>query len=274
MAQELKHRLGKLMPEQTVTLVPTKYAGHAEKLAYKLALATKRPLIMSASGDGGYHEVINGLMRAQIEGARPIAGLLPAGNANDHFHSLHDMDTAHAIRAGRLQTIDLLHLSGTVKGKTVERYAHSYIGIGLTPKVGQELNKTSLNKFNEVWIVLKALRVLQPVRIIVNGSSRAYDSLIFSNVGTMSKVLSLSDQADMADGKFEVTAFPRRSKLKLIATLLRASTSGLPDAVQTKEFNFRTVKKLVVQLDGEISTLDPDTNTKITIAMQVLQSIV
>jgi diacylglycerol kinase family enzyme len=122
--------------------------------------------------------------------------------------------------------------------------------------------------------VLKALRVLRPVRIIVNGYSRAYDSLIFSNVGTMSKVLSLSDQADMTDGKFEVTAFPRRSKLKLLATLLRASTSGLPGAVQAKAYSFRTVKKLVIQLDGEIRTLDPDTNTEITIAGQVLRSIV
>lgn len=263
-----------MLPEQKVTLVPTKYAGHAEKLAYSLALATKRPLIMSASGDGGYHEVVNGLMRAQKEGARPIAGLLPAGNANDHFHSLHDAETAQAICAGKVQTIDLLHLSGTINGKVVERYAHSYIGIGLTPKVGQELNKTSLNMFNEVWIVLKALCKLQPVRIIVDGHNRAYDSLIFSNIGTMSKVLSLSSEADMTDGKFEVTAFPRQSKLKLIATLLRASTLGLPTATQASVFNFHTVKKLAVQLDGEISMLDANTETNISIDAQLLRTIV
>ncbi len=274
LAQALKRDLTELLPGQTVTLVATKHAGHGEKLAYELAMATKRPLIISSSGDGGYHEVVNGLMRAQTAGARPIAGLLPAGNANDHYHNLHTIDTSTAIKRGKSLSVDLLKLVGTADGKTYERYAHSYIGIGLTPKVGQELNKTVLNRFNQVWIVLKSLLVLQPVQIIVGGKRRSYDSLIFSNVGKMSKVLSLSKYADMTDGKFEVTAFRRHTKLRLLMTLLHASTKGLTGDRQVSNYGFKTLKQTIVQLDGEIMTLDAKTDSGITIEPKVLEIII
>src|SRR3982750_2899542 len=87
-ARVLHEDLIKRRKRTKITLTPTKRAGHAEDLAYKAAHANRRALIISSSGDGGYHEVINGALRAQLEGAKPTVGLLPAGNANDHYHSL------------------------------------------------------------------------------------------------------------------------------------------------------------------------------------------
>ncbi len=274
LAHELKQALAQQLPEREVKVKPTKYAGHAEKMAINLSKASRRPLIISASGDGGYHEVVNGIMKAQLDGAKPIAGLLPAGNANDHFHNLHDIDTADAIKKGIVKKIDLLKLVGTSEGQPLVRYAHSYIGIGLTPKVGQELNKTDLNMLREAWIVLKGLLFLEPVRIIINDKKRSFDSLIFSNVSKMSKVLTLSSTAKMTDGQFEVTAFKRRNKLKLIATLLRGATRGLVGGEQTTNYTFETLKPTIVQLDGEITTLDGHSQVIITLEHHALECIV
>jgi diacylglycerol kinase (ATP) len=88
LATEFSKRLKKRLPDQAIELIATEHAGHGEEIAYELAKKYKRPLIISSSGDGGYHEVINGLMKAQHEGAHPVAGLLPAGNANDHHRNV------------------------------------------------------------------------------------------------------------------------------------------------------------------------------------------
>jgi diacylglycerol kinase (ATP) len=258
-----------------VDIVPTKHAGHAEELAYKLATASACPLIISSSGDGGYHEVINGVMRAQRKGATPIVGLLPAGNANDHFQGVHEYDDiADAILADNTKPVDLLRFTYHSQGTTIERYAHSYIGVGLTPKAGLELNKHRLNPLVEAWIVFRVLLFLRPVHLRIAGKIRAYDSLIFSNVPKMSKVLSLSAVASVHDGKFEVTAFRRRNKLQLIRTLLTATTSGLRGEHQVTDYSFEATKRTLVQLDGEIVKIDPKAVTSVTIAPGALQCVI
>jgi diacylglycerol kinase family enzyme len=203
-----------------------------------------------------------------------VAGLLPAGNANDHFHSLHEGDVAAAIAAGRERAIDLLELTATVDGQPFERYAHSYIGLGLTPQAGHQLNQTKLNLIKEIGIVLKVLFFLRPVRLIVQSRPRAYDSLIFSNIEKMSKVLSLSEEATPTDGKFEITAFRRRNKFRLIASLIRASTTGLKGATQATLFQFRTTHTTLTQLDGEIITLDAGTDARVVLRPSSLSCII
>jgi diacylglycerol kinase (ATP) len=277
MARDFKAKLLQEMPKQKITLTQTKYAGHAEKIAYDLAKKTSRALVISASGDGGYHEVINGLMKARAEGARPVAGLLPAGNANDHYHSLHDQQETDLIRSVVKQNerkIDLLKLQTKYKGKTLTSYAHSYIGLGLTPKAGHELNKTDLNRFNELWIVMKVIFDLKPVRLVVDGKPRIYDSLIFSNVGKMSKVMSLSEQAELDDGKFEVAVIYRHTKFQLLRYLLKASTVGLKVNEQHTKFSFQTTKPALVQLDGEIEKIDGETKAVISLERTILTCIV
>lgn len=270
LAAELRDALTKKGSKVPIKLVATKHAGHAETLAYDLAIATKRPLIISASGDGGYHEVINGIMKAHQEGTHAVAGLLPAGNANDHFNTVHDSDIANSILEHKQQHIDVLTLKTTKDGQPLTRYAHSYIGIGLTPKVGKELNKTELNWWNEIIIVLRVLFFLRPTRISIAGKTRSYDSVIFSNIDRMAKVLTLSKEASTDDGKFEMTAFRRRSKFKLIRTLIRSSTLGSAGDEQLSEYTFKTVKPLLVQLDGEVTTMDAHTDVEIGIEHRAL----
>ena len=274
LAADLKKTLASVVPKHNVELLQTEHAGHGETLAYDLAIASKRALVISASGDGGYHDVVNGLMRAQAEGAKPVAGILPAGNANDHFKNLHRGDFADAIAGGKHQVIDLLKLTTTIDGQQYTRFAHSYIGIGLTPQAGRELNKTSLNRLKEAWIITRVLLTVTAVHIKVRGKVRTYDSLIFSNIGDMSKILSLSNISEANDGKFEITAFRRRNRLKLIATLFKATTTGIKGDRQATTYSFTTIHPTLVQLDGEIRTIDAGAKATITIEPRLLSCIV
>jgi len=274
LARDMLAKLRTVLPKQKIELAFTEYAGHAVTLAYQLAKASRHPLVISASGDGGYHEVINGLMHAQQEGAHPVAGLLPAGNANDHFHNLHAADFVQAVVAGEEHCIDLLKITATYNGQPLERFAHSYIGIGLSPKVGHDLNESKSKRFNDVLILLKDVFNFNSVRLKVDGRIRTYDSLIFSNISKMSKILTLAHEAKVDDGKFEVTALYRRSKFRLLSALLRASTTGLVGARQTDKFTFQTLQSTLVQLDGEVTTIDSDSEVAVDLEPSVLRCIV
>lgn len=274
LATEFVETLAHHIPRKKITLYATEYAGHAEEIAYKAAKSHAHPLIISSSGDGGYHEVINGALRAQKEGAHPITGLLPAGNANDHYNNLHDIDTIDAIVDGRTRQIDVLKLVSTVKGKRITRYAHSYIGFGVTPWVGKELNKYKLTILNEAWIVLGALFAVKPVRLLIGKKAHYYDSIVLSNVDKMAKVLRVSQPSRITDGKFEVTMFRRRNKIKLILLLLHASIIGAKEDKSVKTFSAKTFRPTLVQCDGEVMTLDANTSVTVSAEHEALRCIV
>jgi diacylglycerol kinase (ATP) len=273
-AQELYKSLRRELSDQKTSLIATKHAGHAEEIAYSLAIEHTNPLIISSSGDGGYHEVVNGALRAQSEGAKPTTALLPAGNANDHHRNLHSSSLIKRITKGESEAIDVLTLEGHSKGKRIERYAHSYIGFGLTPRVGKELNKTSLTRFKEKVLVVRSFFQLRPVALWSNDSLRQYDSLIISNIDSMAKYLRISTPSSVTDGKFEVTAFMHTNKFFLLLTLIKAVITGSRENSQASHYAVKTVTKTILQADGEIYTFDADSDIFISIKQKVLHSIV
>lgn len=264
------------LPHIPITIRATKRPGHAHEIAKQASLDTPRPLIISASGDGGYNEVINGVMEAihQHPNIIPTTGLLAAGNANDHFNALHQEDILHLIQHNREQTIDLLQLSITSFKKTSTRYAHSYIGLGLSPQVGLELNKTDLNKLNELVISIRTLLFLRPVRIRVDRNIHRYSSLIFSNIDRMAKYLTLSKNSSITDGKFEVISFGVVNRFKLLATILKASTLGLDGHQKASQFVFTTLSFTKIQIDGEVIKVPANAEVTIKSRRQSLRCIV
>jgi len=272
LAQSLERRLEAADRSLSVTVLPTLYAGHAEDLAYEWAIKSRRPLVISSSGDGGYHEVVNGLMRASEEkSAKPTAGLLPAGNANDHFHGMKEPNLYDAIRKGKQTAVDLLKISFSVDGDRRTRYAHSYMGLGITSDAGYEINKRKTNFLLEIMIVLRVVLFTRHVTIVVNGEKQRFDSLVFSNVPRMSKIFTISDNTSLHDGKFEVTGYRRRNKLQLIAALATATFRGLKNTRQATRYSFMTTKQTTMQLDGEIVLVDGNSPVEIAIAPAVLQ---
>lgn len=274
MAEDFVEKIMQQLPDQSVELIATEYAGHTEELAYELAKNNDWPLIISSSGDGGYNEVINGALKAKLEGSHPVTGLIPAGNANDHYRNLHNQDFIDAVVGVEVNKIDVLKLSGVSKGEAVERYAHSYIGVGLTSKVGRELNKNNLNSIKEIIVAGRVFFKIRSIRLRINNKVRRYDSLIFSNIDSMSKYLRISSPSRVDDGKFEITAFRPRHKLKLLGLLLKSSLFGLKEDVRASEFKFETLKKTSIQADGEIIMLDAASTVVVTAEKQFLECII
>jgi len=264
------------LPDTPVAIIPTEYAGHAEKLAYELARATPKPLIISASGDGGYNEVVNGVMRARAQGADVVTGLLPAGNANDHYRSMQAGKLQPQSLRKRMRRIDLLHITVTHGGQSWQRYAHSYTGIGLTANVIQKLNQIALNPVNEWVVAARMIYNSPPVTVLVRGQQHRYDSLVFSNIGRLAKVFVLSSSSKIDDGKFEVIALESKTKAALMRSVARALTmpaEQVADVAQVASFTFQTVEKTTMQMDGETITLEPDTKVTIRSARHALHCL-
>lgn len=267
-AKEFKKDLNKLRPDCEIILQKTTHAGHGEELGYKLAKKGADTLLISVSGDGGYHELVNGVMKAVDEGIRaPICAVLPGGNANDHYTTISDRTLFEAIEANALTKIDLLKVE-TDK----VRYAHSYAGLGLTPLVAVELNKHKLSALKETWLALKTFWKFKPFKIIEDGKKSTFDSLIVANIGVMAKHLTLDPDSSLQDGKFEVLKWPHNHKLKLIKILVTAAfgKSQNPDSV--KELSFTTVNKIPMQLDGELIELGPEQEVRITCLQKTLRT--
>ena len=271
-ARRLRQDLKDLSFKQKVTLRPTKYAKHAEKMAETYAKKNKRTLLVSSSGDGGYHELINGILK--VPKTRVMAGLLPSGNANDHFSAIGSPNVAVDIVAGKVRQVDVLKIESTMNGRPWVRFAHSYIGIGISPVIGRELNKIELNAFNEKIILIRQLMSYDYVSIKVGERKKRLTSLVFANIPTMSKVLTVAKKSRIDDGKFEISSIEAGSKPQIFSRLFQASTLGLKEQSSKSSYEFSTIKPLPIQLDGEVYTIDSDSKVTVTCVHDGLSVII
>lgn len=272
-AKRFARRLERASLAEAIQVIPTSHKRHAEEIIDNLSKKKPPLLVVSSSGDGGYNEVVNGAMRARSRNLLVVTGLLPSGNANDHYKAMHRPYVIRRLKAGQLQTIDVLQIQATVKGKTWQRFAHSYIGFGITSEVGKALNETDLTPTKELIISAKTILGFEPFEALVRGRQQAFQSIIISNVGKMSKYLKMSKHARLNDGLFEIiTVEAERSKL--ISSLVKSATVGLPHEKQAKSFSFKTIKPLRVQLDGEVFTIDANSPVKVTIVAKGLECII
>ncbi len=271
-AQELREGLSARLPDVAVELSPTQHQGHARDLA-RAAAQRGRPLIVSVSGDGGYNEVVDGVMQAGNPHA--VTAVVGAGNANDHRRTTGERPMLEAIVAGEVRKIDLLRMT-IGEGPSAEvRYAHSYIGIGLTPVVAVELEKGGKGSFREIVSVVRTFARFRPFSIRTeDGQRRRFDSLIFANITQMAKYATLSEAGDPDDGRFEVITVPHTAKWRVLATAIRAATRGLGPQPTATHYGFTALKPMPLQLDGEVLDLDAGARVSIDIAPHALATIV
>ncbi len=267
-AKEFCRDLRKLRPKTKVVLQETSHAGHGEELGHELTNKYKDLLLVSASGDGGYNELVNGVMKAVDEGAAaPICAVLPGGNANDHHSFIAKRPLIEAIADDGLIKVDLLQIEAV---KT--RYAHSYVGLGLTPLVAVELNKHKLSALKEAWLSLKTFWKFKPFQIIEDGKQASFDSLILANIGVMAKYLTLHQDNSPHDGKFEVLRWPHNHKIRLIGQLLKSAAGKIESPKSVERFEFTTVAPIPMQLDGELVELTAKQHVTVTCAPSRLRT--
>jgi diacylglycerol kinase (ATP) len=270
-AKQLRGELARRLPAVPLELCPTRQAGHARELAREAA-RTGSPLIVSVSGDGGYNEVVNGVMDARND--RAVCAVRAAGNANDHRRVTRERPLADAIVAGDVRRMDLLRLTVGSGTDALTRYAHSYIGVGLTPVVAVDLEKGGKGSWREIVSVVRAFSRFRPFPIrLENGRRRSIDSLVFANIAEMAKYALLSEDGRPDDGRFEVVTQRRTGKLRVLATALRAATQGLGRQPTATHYAFTTLAPMPLQLDGELMELEADTPVAVDIAPRALATL-
>lgn len=273
LAQQIADRRDDIGIEASLT--PTEAAGHAIELARDIAAAHTRPLIISVSGDGGYNEIINGAMQAKDadSSAAPVVAVIGAGNANDHRRVMRDEPLIDLIVRADIKRFDLLHVGASSHDYSLSRYAHSYVGFGITPEVGNELNKRSKNLLSEISMILKTYRRYAPFTVERDGSAKVLDNLVFANINEMAKIIKLDDENTVRDGKFEVIELGHRSKLHMLGTLLRAAIVGFSNPPSYSSYSLRVRDALPIQLDGEIEKLPENTDVTVTSKHKAIDSL-
>lgn len=271
LAAELRDELARRQPGLPVLLKQTEHGGHARELALEAA-GTGSPLLVSVSGDGGYNEVVDGAMQSGNDAV--VCAVLPAGNANDHRRATREQPLADAIATGSVTRIDLLRL--TVEGSSpTTRYAHSYIGLGLTPVVAVDLEKGGKGSLKEALTAMRAFAHYRPFEIqLEDGSRQRFDSIVFANISRMAKVATLSEDGGVPDdGQFEVITVEHTAKWRLLGTALRAAARGLGPQPSVREYRFTSLEKMPIQVDGEVLELEACVKARIDIARQVMRTV-
>jgi diacylglycerol kinase (ATP) len=249
LAAQLAEELSRRLPDLPVSLQPTGSAGHGRVLA-RAAASAGRPLIVSVSGDGGYNDVINGAMEA---GGRAVCAVMAGGNANDHRRSTGRLPLIEAIVRGEVRQIDLLRLQVGEGPAARSRYAHSYIGFGLTPAMAAGIEQGTKGTVTELVSVVRAFRGLTPFEIgRADGSRATFDSLVLANIAHIAKYGRLSEAGEPDDGLFEVIMLPHAGKWRIVLMALRAVTVGLGPQQSVSRYGFMTLDPLPLQIDGEI----------------------
>jgi diacylglycerol kinase family enzyme len=272
-ARNFAKKLERTAYKGSIRLLQTKHADHARQIASEITAKERHPLLISSSGDGGYNELINGALEAADESHIPVTGLLPSGNANDHYKQMHKPHVIKRILSGEVQIIDVLKIESRMNGQPWQRYAHSYIGFGLSSEVGKALNQVDLNSTNELLIFLKTFVKNKPFTIISDDHALEYQSIILSNVGKMSKVLSLSKTARVDDGKFEIFTSDA-NVVKLMGTLVKSVAGVMAHEDRTSSYTCITTHPLNIQLDGEVYTVDRDSEIRISSCPKALQCVI
>ena len=249
-------------------LIETEHAGHAEELAREIADKNEFAYIVSSSGDGGYHEVINGILSSKHP--KVVTGVLPSGNANDHYHFIHRGDIVQRVKSEDVDMIDILR----VETPQWTRYAHSYVGLGVTPQIGEVLTKNTLNPLKESWIVITHLFKTHPVKVRVGKNIRRYDHMVFSAIGKMSKYITLDENASATDGLFEVTLKRHGTVFELVHHFLRAVVTNESNAQKSERYEMTMLRSTTIQLDGEVYNLSKGDEVVVTCEKKIVRCIV
>jgi diacylglycerol kinase family enzyme len=268
LAEQLREDLERRAPGVPVSLAPTAFPGHGRALARE---AGGRPLLVSVSGDGGYNDVVNGAMDA---GAEAVCAVMGAGNANDHRRSTRSRPIAEAIVRGEVRRMDLLRLTVGEGVRQWSRYAHSYIGFGLTPLMAIGIEEGIKGRFTELLSVARALRSLAPVEIARPDGARAVlDSLILANINRIAKYGKVSQAGFPDDGMFEVILLPHGAKWRIALMALQAVTIGLGARASVTSYSFTSNCAIPLQIDGEVMEVRADTRVLVESVHQVLATL-
>jgi diacylglycerol kinase (ATP) len=271
LARDFARNVRTRFPKTHVHLKETQHAGHAEALAYDATRQYDHLLLVSVSGDGGYNELINGMLRAHTTDGTPLpaCALIPGGNANDHHSRVYTRPLLEALEENAVQPLDVIKITA---GNNV-RYAHSYVSLGLSAHIAHALQKQRPSRLREIVLGIQVMRHFRSFSIVYGEERRSFVNFVVGNIDLMGKYFHLSKGGKPNDGKLELWAVPAASKWRMVIHIIRALISGAPSPAQTQHLKFTTVKPLTFQYDGEIGHLPARTEVTVSCLHHTLRIV-
>jgi YegS/Rv2252/BmrU family lipid kinase len=261
---EIEKRLHEL--ELDFEMRRTEAPRHAIELAEEAA-AQSFDVVVAVGGDGTANEVLNGLLRARLDGAGQAAlGLISVGRGNDFAYGVDtplDLDAAcQALVQDRRRWIDI----GLARGGDYPdgRYFGNGVGIGFDAVVGFEALKLKrLHGFPSY--IVGALKTMflyyqaPTLRIEFDGQALTQPALMVSimNGRRLGGGFMMAPEGRNDDGLFDLTIVDQVSRPAIFALLFRfmqGTQFGNP-AIQTAQPAKLTVTavtgSLPAHMDGE-----------------------
>ncbi|MGE5223154.1 MAG: diacylglycerol/lipid kinase family protein [Omnitrophica WOR_2 bacterium] len=247
-------------------LTLTERPGHAVELSRELAEAGC-PLVVAAGGDGTVNEVINGLMRANLNGNRPPAlGVLPIGRGNDFAYGAgipsrlpEACETlAHNLRC----PIDI----GRVVGGDYPqgRYFGNGIGLGFDAVVGFEAARMThitgfLSYLAAVWNTIFIYSKAPVYEVSYNDQQVQKPFLMVSamNGRRLGGLFMVTPDGKTSDGMFDVCMTGKISQLGILGVVpkfIKGTQAQHPEVKieRTHKIHIRAVEGTIpAHADGE-----------------------
>jgi diacylglycerol kinase (ATP) len=259
------HRWPGTMPRWRSVPAVGRWHKHQGRLAVIAVSGISLTLPVTHAMDRGHTAECNGDV---------VCAVMAAGNANDHRRTIGERPLVDAVIAGEVRRIDLLRLTVGGGPGARTRYAHSYIGVGLTPVVAVDLERGGKGALTEIVSVIRSFARFRPLRIELEDGSRArFDSLVFANISQMANYATLSETGRPDDGRFEVIAVPHTAKWQVLWVAFKAVTRGLGPQPTAGHYAFTTLTPTPLQLDGEVLALDAGTPVRVDIAPKALATL-
>lgn len=208
----------------------TKRKGHASSLV--IGLSDDVDLVISAGGDGTFHEVISGNLKRE---KKLLLANLPLGTTNDVgvMYGLNGSlsENLRSILNGEIKNIDVC-----LANKNPFIY---FLGIGNYVDVSYATPKNLKEKYGHLAYVIYALKELKGrlkqynLEYEVDGVKHdgTYSFIFITNSNHVAGINNVYDDVKLDDNMFEVAFFKINSKLSLIKNL------GLLTIMNIEEIN-------------------------------------
>jgi len=242
----------------------TVYPTHAIELARQAAEAGYE-LVIAAGGDGTVHEVLNGLMQAQVE-QRPRLGVIPLGSGNDFSHAVGvNTSPTIALRQAFQGIPKRIDLGVFVTGNGRKEYFDNALGIGFDTTVTIRSRKLTWLRGFLIYLVAVLQTIIlnheaPKIRVVTDTESWEEESILFvlGNGRREGGGFLVTPDARPDDGLLHYSLIRHVSRLKMLRLLpeVMAGTHGkfkrdVRMGVLTK-MGLRADAPLYVHADGEI----------------------
>jgi diacylglycerol kinase (ATP) len=239
--------------------------GHLAQLAHEAVGAGGTQLVV-VGGDGSVHEVVNGLMKADLA-ARVELTLLPFGTGKDFARSLRipgRLDAAIEVaRNGRVRAIDVGLATYATGGGEAKAYFANFAGAGISGAIAHRANRTTKalgGRLSFLWATVAVFSRWRPAELAIEIDGQPRRALLLEALAMNGDYTAggmwIAPEAVPDDGELDVVLIGDFSKREFATTFPkiyrgRHVSHRKVEIVRARELRVDALSPLPIVLDGE-----------------------